>query len=300
MTQAPAWGAAGATLPPPGWYPDPGGQGEHRFWDGRAWSDSVATGGMVFHRPLPPLPHAGTLAPRPGGDEPGTAMPARAALVGLAGFGAGLGASIVLSIAGILLGVPDALVVALSAIGLWIGLVGSCRVASRRYGTGSLRTDFGLTFRASDVGFGLLMALAARVAVLIAIIPFLFGPDSLLGDDAGLAGEFRDDAWAFAVVAVIALVGAPFVEELYFRGLIQRSLTSWVGLPGAIALQAVLFGAVHVSPFLGLANVSLVASISAAGVILGITAWWRKRLATAIVAHAFFNLVPVVVALMAG
>jgi hypothetical protein len=34
--------AAGATLPPPNWYPDPHGTHRLRFWDGKRWTDHVA------------------------------------------------------------------------------------------------------------------------------------------------------------------------------------------------------------------------------------------------------------------
>jgi uncharacterized protein len=27
----------------PGWYPDPGGSGSHRYWDGRRWTDAVSS-----------------------------------------------------------------------------------------------------------------------------------------------------------------------------------------------------------------------------------------------------------------
>lgn len=37
----PAWPAA----PPPGWYPDPTGRHQHRYWDGTQWSDQISSYG---------------------------------------------------------------------------------------------------------------------------------------------------------------------------------------------------------------------------------------------------------------
>jgi Family of unknown function (DUF6529)/Protein of unknown function (DUF2510) len=40
----------------PGWHPDPTGRHEHRYWDGTAWSDDVADGGVAGHDSLSPTP----------------------------------------------------------------------------------------------------------------------------------------------------------------------------------------------------------------------------------------------------
>lgn len=44
----------GPAEPPPlfGWYPDPTGRHEHRYWDGRSWSDRVADGGTRADDPF--------------------------------------------------------------------------------------------------------------------------------------------------------------------------------------------------------------------------------------------------------
>lgn len=43
------------------WRPDPGGQFDHRWWDGSAWTDQVSAGGVVQTAPLP----AGSATPAP-------------------------------------------------------------------------------------------------------------------------------------------------------------------------------------------------------------------------------------------
>lgn len=39
---------------PPGWFPDPTGRHDHRWWDGAAWTGHVADAGVAAHDPLPP------------------------------------------------------------------------------------------------------------------------------------------------------------------------------------------------------------------------------------------------------
>ena len=40
--------------PVPGWYPDPDGDWELRFWDGQAWTENVRTGAFAATAPLEP------------------------------------------------------------------------------------------------------------------------------------------------------------------------------------------------------------------------------------------------------
>jgi hypothetical protein len=41
------------TVTPAGWYPDPSGRYEHRWYDGRTWTAAVAHRGQTGHDPLP-------------------------------------------------------------------------------------------------------------------------------------------------------------------------------------------------------------------------------------------------------
>ena len=284
-------GYTAPTLPPAAWYPDPSGVGELRYWNGTAWTPGVVIGGQVTERPMP-WPPVGAAAPSP--DER-VDLPGRAAWYGLGGFVAGVVAGIVLAVASAALGLPEFVALLLNVAGLWTGLLGACWLASRRYGSGNIRHDYGLEFSGADVGWGIVASLAARFAGAIAIIPFLFGSRRFLGTNQGVFGEVDDSVPAFVVFAVIAVVGAPLVEELFFRGLLLRSLTTAVGIAGAVVIQALLFGLAHVSPLLGLANLSVVTIITVAGVVFGITAW-KRRVATSVAAHSFFNLVAVLIA----
>jgi membrane protease YdiL (CAAX protease family) len=223
-------------------------------------------------------------------------LPPRAALLALVGVVVGLALSIGQSLLGLAAGLPRTVRLVVSQAGLWTGLVGACWLASRRFGRGSVVGDFGLRVRGADVGWGLLAALAARFAVGMAVLPFMLsGSKRLLGANDRVFRVVKDDPAGFVVVAVLAVIGAPVVEELFFRGLLQGSLLSSLGVAQAIVVQAVLFGLAHVNPILGLANVTVVVAITAAGIVFGVTAG-RRGLPSSMVAHGAFNAVAVAVA----
>src|SRR5205085_4278302 len=124
----------------------------------------------------------------------------------------------------------------------------------------NLRRDFGLRSRGLDplTGFGL--SWAGRLAAVIVVVPLVIISRRFSGGNDRILRLVRGHPGDYAIVAVIAVIGAPIVEELFFRGLLLRVLeTSWPA-PAAIAGQAVIFGLCHISPLLGLANVTVAAA----------------------------------------
>ena len=81
------------------------------------------------------------------------------------------------------------------------------------------------------------------------------------------------------MIYAIAVVGAPFFEELYFRGLVQSTLTARWGFVVGIGVQALLFGLVHLDPENGWGNVGVFVMITLVGTMLGTIRHYTKRLA---------------------
>ena len=280
---------------PAGWYPDPSGSAEQRYWDGTDWTDGVARGGVVTEEPLPAEgaddawdewrdAHVDQRVEWPG---PTVAMAVAGWVLAMV-----LGAigAVIATAAGF--GPLGTLILAQGA--LWIGMLGTCWFVSHRYGSGDIGQDYRLAFWRKDAGWGLLLSIVARVAVVVVMVGF-----ALLGDDFVEAPrqlpELDRNAANIAALVLVTVVGAPLIEELFFRGLVQRALETVLPVALAIGLQAVLFGAIHAMPGAGVANLPLVVAITASGAVFGFAAWRWRRLGPGIAAHAFFNLVPTVV-----
>jgi membrane protease YdiL (CAAX protease family) len=116
------------------------------------------------------------------------------------------------------------------------------------------------------------------LAVGIALEPLLHG-----GEEQGLAPDEwePEHATAFALNTAMIVLVAPFVEELFFRGIGVRALTIY-GAPAAILLTGIVFGSVHgvlgALPPLVLFGIGL--------------AWIRVRSASiwpGLIAHATYN-----------
>jgi uncharacterized protein len=106
------------------------------------------------------------------------------------------------------------------------------------------------------------------------------------------------DAAGIVAIYLLAVVAAPVVEEMFFRGLVLRSLRSRLGVPLALLAQGAAFGVAHASVTLGWANLSLVVALAAAGTLYGLVAWHTRRTGATMIAHALQNLAAVTLALL--
>lgn len=179
---------------------------------------------------------------------------------------------------------------AFASVGLWIGLVGAVVYSARRKGSGSVREDFGLDARPVDLAIGGVAGVAAQV-VLIPAVALLLRP--LLGepDVSGPVENLVESAEGAAVVGLFLLIalGAPIVEELFFRGLVLRSLRRRAGAVAAVVGSSVLFGLAHPQDLPGDALALLMISLAALAVLFAVLVIRTGRLGPAMVAHAVFN-----------
>lgn len=195
-------------------------------------------------------------------------------------------------------GVPMGVVaVSVDLGGLWIGLVGAVLLAARA-GSGSVVREFGWRIRLwPDLPLGL----AVGVGFQLLVVPLLYLPlqqlipnlDQSLGQPARQLTGGSSGA-GLAVVGLLVALGAPIVEELFFRGLLLRSLERAFGfMPKgfgatlAIVVSAVIFGLVH-------AETLQLLGLVAFGLVLGTLAHTTGRLGPSTVAHAAFNAVAVI------
>ena len=178
---------------------------------------------------------------------------------------------------------------ALAAVALWVGLAGAAVFASRVKGTGSLAEDFGFRIRPVDLLIGLVAGVAGQV--MIQVIDLILGP--LLGNPevSGPVEDLVDSASGAGMVVLYVFVamGAPIVEELFFRGLLLRSLMRRTSPTWAIVISGALFGIAHPQDLPAEALILVMVSLAALGMLLAWLAIRFDRLGPAIVAHMVFN-----------
>lgn len=176
-------------------------------------------------------------------------------------------------------------------LGQWAGMGGAVAVACTRKGSGSLTADFGLRIEARDVAPGL----AAGVLSQLVLVPLLYLPLHLLGFRMDVSEKARGvtdlgRGAGIALLAALIVIGAPFAEELFFRGLLLRSVARRLGPRWALVISAVVFGGAHFQP------VQLL-GLTAFGGVLGVLAQRAGRLGPSLVAHMAFNATTVIVLL---
>lgn len=164
----------------------------------------------------------------------------------------------------------------------WIGLLGGTWLFAKAMGRST--PGWRMEFELSDIGTGVL----AGVLLQVPLIPVLYYVITLLLGDLELSGRALslvdrvDTPLEVAAIYLFVAVGAPVVEELFYRGLVQHRLVERLGPVLGIGLAGLIFGAVHMS-WIELPALALV------GVVLGWLAWSTGRLGAPIIAHMTFN-----------
>lgn len=183
-------------------------------------------------------------------------------------------------------------------LGLWTGLLAAVVYASKKRGTGSLKVDFGLRrVMLQDMVIGIPIGILGQLV----IIPVLYYPFERVVPN--LSQKLSQPAQTitglghgsgFLILALFLAVGAPIVEELYFRGLLLGSLKyRFSRLPEsassflAAIISSILFGLAHGEPLqlLGLAFF---------GLILAAMRLKFGRIGPGMFAHGAFNAVTLI------
>jgi uncharacterized protein len=271
-----------STLPPPssapaGWYPDPY-TGGLRYFDGRVWVGD----------PLPVLPRLEERAAHP-------QLPITAALGALAVLTASLVVGKFVVDALVPYDWPLLAYIAVATVVSYGPSIAWALHVRRRFGDGSW-SALGWSFRWSDLGWGPLTWLTAVVfeAVVAAIVLALDVPFT---SNVDLDGSGQNDRTYVVALLVAAVIAAPIIEELVFRGIVLRGFASRMPIVVAIVAQGLLFGAAHFDPVRGIGNTGLVTILAGVGIVLGAAAVLFRRIGPVVIAHAILNGVALTLAL---
>jgi hypothetical protein len=192
--------------------------------------------------------------------------------------------------------VPPEWYVVSTLVGLWFGFFGAPWLASRTRGTGHLWADLGVRFRWIDL-WGIAIGVGAQIVIALLYAPFQRDIKDFNGPSQKLTGGSHGAG--FLVVALATVLLAPFLEELFFRGLLFKSMARLftprgagptrargAGIVLAVIVDGLLFGLAH-GEWVQLAGLALF------GAALAAISYRTGRLGMNMVSHASFNLVAI-------
>lgn len=168
---------------------------------------------------------------------------------------------------------------------LWIGFIGVPILVAKFKGTGWIR-DFRVRFKLRDVPIGLASGVAAQLLLVpLLSLPILWLTNTdldKLSEPAQQLGDKADSPFGVFVLFAAVAIGAPIAEEIFFRGLLLRSIEKRFGTATAVVGSSVIFGATHFQAL-------QFAALTGAGAVFALLAVRSDRLGPAIFAHMAFN-----------
>jgi len=186
---------------------------------------------------------------------------------------------------------PSLDVTAILQSALWVGTLGI--PVWLHFIKGVSWKDFGWGFQKNDVFSGLLIGLGSQIAA-----GLLYLPLTLIFDDIDVsepARELVDKATGFGVflLFLVVVVGAPLVEELFFRGLTLKAFEKKMGSRLALVLSSLFFAIAHL-------QLIQFPALFLFGLVAGYLVKKYDRLGRAVWAHVGFNATTVLALLLQG
>ena len=186
---------------------------------------------------------------------------------------------------------PSLEIIAILQAALWVGTLG---IPVWLYLINGVSwKEFGWEFQRNDILPGLLIGLGTQFAAGLLYLPLILIFDDF--DVSEPARELVDKATGFGVflLFLVVVIGAPLVEELFYRGLTLKAFEKKMSNHLALVLSSLVFAIAHLQliQFPALFLFGLVASYMA-----------RKydRLGRAVWAHVGFNATTVIALLLQG
>jgi uncharacterized protein len=170
-------------------------------------------------------------------------------------------------------------------------------------GTRRLVADLGIRFRWIDL-VGIVIGIGGQFLVDALYLPFQRYLHNYNAPTTKLTGGAH--GWGFALIAVLTILGAPFFEELFFRGVVfkalarlftpraaTRGLARTLGVIAAVVADGLIFGLAHV-------ELQQLAGLALFGMVLAAISYRTGRLGMNMISHASFNLVAIIEVLRTG
>jgi membrane protease YdiL (CAAX protease family) len=176
----------------------------------------------------------------------------------------------------------------------WLALAGWPIIATLRRGNGP-RIDLGLRLTWSDTGWGVLTGFVGLIAAGLAALATQLMVPEVTSAAGEAAAELQESAGRLAITmfAALVMVGAPVVEELFFRGLFFSALRKrGVNAVLTIVITGVVFAGFHFEPTRFLV-------LLPTGLLLGWVRWKTGSTGAAMVAHGVVN-APGAIVLLVG
>jgi uncharacterized protein len=172
--------------------------------------------------------------------------------------------------------------IAVLQVPLWVGLAGGAWVVSKRWGTGHLDRDYGLRVEPLDV-----LGIPIGILTQLVFVPLLYqllwfiDTDKLSEPAENLTDKARGGIGAILLVLLV-VIGAPVIEELFFRGLLMRSISARWNDGLALVASSILFGLAHF-------ELIQLPALVLFGLVAGYAAQRTGRLGPSIFIHVGFN-----------